>query len=349
MKQSQSKQLFENRKSLFNENQAAPFIIKRAKGPFLYDYDGNKYLDFHLNNGSLILGHAHPLLTKWIKNIVSKGYISNIPGNLDLRLSKLIHDSYPLMNGIYFFRSYNEVFHRILNEVIDNNNKILCIGSKYSPLKSESIDIFEHFEIEQIKSVLKADPAIKAICIESLSVDPFLTMPSAFFWADLMSILDEFKLELILDNEYSAFRIEESLPFEHKTPDYIILGSVIGGGFPLYGLLSKNKLAHHSDLYEPLNYIAGIETIKYLYREKPFETMQKMIHLLQSNIKNPEISIHSIASIFSINGIPEEAFTSYYQKGIYLRNSFKSGQFLSCSHTEKELLKLVKILNNKNI
>jgi hypothetical protein len=48
--------------------------MKRGKGPFLYDHDGNRYVDFSLDGGSLNLGHAHPRVTSVMKSWLSRGY-----------------------------------------------------------------------------------------------------------------------------------------------------------------------------------------------------------------------------------------------------------------------------------
>ncbi|MGL5722697.1 MAG: aminotransferase class III-fold pyridoxal phosphate-dependent enzyme [Brevinema sp.] len=50
-----------------------PFILKKAKGVYLYDTKANKYRDFSLQQGEVWLGHAHPSLTKYAKNALSSG------------------------------------------------------------------------------------------------------------------------------------------------------------------------------------------------------------------------------------------------------------------------------------
>jgi hypothetical protein len=49
-------------------------IVKRGKGPYLYDYDGNRYVDFSLDRGSLTLGHSHPGVTAVLKSWLGRGY-----------------------------------------------------------------------------------------------------------------------------------------------------------------------------------------------------------------------------------------------------------------------------------
>lgn len=81
-------------------------VIKRGKGPFLYDYDENRFVDYFLSAGSLLLGHAHPGITKTIKTWLSRGYAPGYQVASHEHLSKnlfniLIKDS---------LRSYEDCF-----------------------------------------------------------------------------------------------------------------------------------------------------------------------------------------------------------------------------------------------
>jgi hypothetical protein len=51
-----------------------PVIVKRGKGAYLYDYDGNRFVDFFMSAGSLLTGHAHPRITKVFKSWLGRGY-----------------------------------------------------------------------------------------------------------------------------------------------------------------------------------------------------------------------------------------------------------------------------------
>ena len=66
-------------------------VIKRGKGPYVYDYDGNKYVDFFLASGSLVLGHSHPHLTSVLKSWVSRGYGSGYLTASQELLARRVH------------------------------------------------------------------------------------------------------------------------------------------------------------------------------------------------------------------------------------------------------------------
>jgi glutamate-1-semialdehyde aminotransferase len=66
--------------------------IKRGKGPYLYDYDENRYVDFELSRGSLLFGHAPPLLCSMMKSWLSRGYAGGFPIGAENMLEERISD-----------------------------------------------------------------------------------------------------------------------------------------------------------------------------------------------------------------------------------------------------------------
>jgi hypothetical protein len=65
-------------------------LVRRVKGPFVYDYDGNRYVDFDLMNGSLLFGHAPPRITSTIKGWIGRGYAPGYESASHRMTSKLI-------------------------------------------------------------------------------------------------------------------------------------------------------------------------------------------------------------------------------------------------------------------
>ncbi len=57
-----------------------PLFISRAQGSHIWDYDGNEYADFHLGFGSLLVGHAHPVLVEALRDQLGKGSLYSLPG-----------------------------------------------------------------------------------------------------------------------------------------------------------------------------------------------------------------------------------------------------------------------------
>src|SRR5437763_13662615 len=65
--------------SSFQAVQPYPLFISHAQGSHIWDYDGNQYTDFHLGFGSLLVGHAHPVLVEALREQLGKGSLYSLP------------------------------------------------------------------------------------------------------------------------------------------------------------------------------------------------------------------------------------------------------------------------------
>src|ERR1700756_640091 len=74
----------------FRAVEGTPVFISRAKGAWIYDEDGNKYIDYVASWGPLILGHAHPGVVKAIKKAAEKGTTYGAPCEKEIELASLI-------------------------------------------------------------------------------------------------------------------------------------------------------------------------------------------------------------------------------------------------------------------
>ena len=85
-----------------------PFFAERGEGHYVYDVDGNRYLDFMLNATTLILGHAHPDITAAVREQAAKGVSFSVPTDSQAGLAKLICDRVPSIDQVRFTNSGTE-------------------------------------------------------------------------------------------------------------------------------------------------------------------------------------------------------------------------------------------------
>ncbi|MBI3008036.1 MAG: aminotransferase class III-fold pyridoxal phosphate-dependent enzyme, partial [Candidatus Omnitrophica bacterium] len=85
-----------------------PVFIKRGKGSHIYDVDGNRYIDYVLSWGPLILGHAHPAILKAINDASSLGTSFGAPTEGEVELAKMITGIYPSMEKVRLVNSGTE-------------------------------------------------------------------------------------------------------------------------------------------------------------------------------------------------------------------------------------------------
>ncbi len=73
----------------------SPLFIERGEGPYLVDVDGNRYVDYVLSWGPLILGHAHPRVVAALSEAAGSGTSFGAPSPLELELARLIREAMP--------------------------------------------------------------------------------------------------------------------------------------------------------------------------------------------------------------------------------------------------------------
>ena len=79
-----------------------PLFVERGEGAYLVDVDGNRYVDYVLSCGPLILGHAHPRVVDALEVEVLGGTSYGAPSPLDLELARLIRDAMPAIELVRF-------------------------------------------------------------------------------------------------------------------------------------------------------------------------------------------------------------------------------------------------------
>ena len=85
-----------------------PLFIARGEGPWLFDVDGNRYIDYVLSWGPLVLGHAHPRVVAAVAEAAARGTSFGAPSPLELELARLVRGLVPSVEMIRFVNSGTE-------------------------------------------------------------------------------------------------------------------------------------------------------------------------------------------------------------------------------------------------
>lgn len=87
-----------------------PIIMEKASGAYLYDVDGNEYIDYLLSYGALMLGHGHPAVKAAIQQQMEEHgtFLFGTPHQLELEMGKKMMELYPSMERIRYTNSGTE-------------------------------------------------------------------------------------------------------------------------------------------------------------------------------------------------------------------------------------------------
>ena len=241
-----------------------PLFIDKGEGCYIYDADGNKFIDFCCSWGPLILGHAHPAVVEKIYQTVRNGSSFGAPTRLENELAELILANNPFIEKLRFVSSGTEAVMSAIRLARGYTGKNLIIkfdgcyhghadamlvkaGSGLATFGiSSSSGVPESVAKDTIvlplndKSVV--EDAIKryksdlaAIIIEPVPANNGLLLQDKEYLQFLREITKQNKVLLIFDEVISGFRIgfTGAAGYYNIHPDILTYGKIIGGGMPV--------------------------------------------------------------------------------------------------------------------
>ncbi len=240
-----------------------PIFIDHGQGAYVYDVDGNKYIDLVQSYGPIILGHAHPKVLEAVTKALKKGFSFGASTEAEIELAELICDAFPGMDMVRLVNSGTEaVFSAIrLARAFTGKNKIIKFDGCYhghadsllvaagsgvatlslpgsSGVPEEAVKntlIATYNNLESVQQHIKNNTDIAAVIIEPIAGNMGVVLPQEDFLKELKALCLQNGILLIIDEVMTGFRstfggAQELLGVE---ADITCLGKVIGGGFPV--------------------------------------------------------------------------------------------------------------------
>jgi glutamate-1-semialdehyde 2,1-aminomutase len=253
-----------------------PLFIKKAKGAYLYDADGNEYIDYIASWGPMILGHAYEPVVKAIQEYAVYSTSYGAPTELEIDMAELIKSMVPNVDMIRMVSSGTEACMSAvrLARGYTGKNKIIkfegCYHGHADSFLVKAGSGVATFNIQTVPGVtagVSADTLnapyndldavkelvaqhkneIAAIIIEPVAGNMGCILPKAGFMEGLRSICDEENIVFIFDEVMTGFRLgaggaQEALAID---ADLVTYGKVIGAGMPVGAFGGKQKIMEH--------------------------------------------------------------------------------------------------------
>ncbi|MDC0117502.1 glutamate-1-semialdehyde 2,1-aminomutase [Flavobacteriaceae bacterium] len=251
----------------------SPIFASKALGAYVYDEDGNKYIDYISSWGPMILGHAHPKVIKAISKTAKNGTSFGMPTTLETDLAKLSLSMVPGMEKIRFVNSGTEAcmsairlargftnkekiikfsgcYHGHSDSfLIEAGSGVVTFGTPNSPgvTKGTAKDtlIAPYNNLNYVKELFqKNKDEVAAIIIEPVAGNMGCVIPQNGFIEGLRKLCDQNNCLLIFDEVMTGFRLAKGGAQEvlGVNADIVTYGKVIGGGLPVGAFSSRNEI-----------------------------------------------------------------------------------------------------------
>ncbi|WP_282031591.1 glutamate-1-semialdehyde 2,1-aminomutase [Winogradskyella eximia] len=253
-----------------------PIFAKSAKGAYVFDEDGNRFIDYINSWGPMLLGHAFPPVVDAVIEKAKQGTSFGMPTAIETEIAELAVSMVPNIDKIRFVNSGTEAcmsairlargftkrdkiikfagcYHGHSDSfLIAAGSGAITFGTPNSPGVTEGTAkdtlLARYNDIANVKELVDANKgAIAAIIIEPVAGNMGCIPPVDGFLESLRTICDANDILLIFDEVMTGFRLAKGGVQELKgvDADIVCFGKVVGGGLPVGAFAARNEIMNY--------------------------------------------------------------------------------------------------------
>lgn len=253
-----------------------PVFIEKAQGAYLYDADGNDYVDYINSWGPMILGHAHPEVTAAIIEQVEKGTSFGTPTELETEIAKLVLESVPGIDMVRFVNSGTEAcmsavrlargftkrdkiikfagcYHGHSDSfLIQAGSGAATFGEPNSPGVTQGTAkdtlLANYNDLDNVKTIFEQNQGeIAALILEPVAGNMGCIPPQEGFLEGLRELCTHHGALLIFDEVMTGFRLAMggAQQLFGIQADLVTFGKVVGGGLPVGAFAGRREIMEY--------------------------------------------------------------------------------------------------------
>ena len=242
----------------------APRFVDRADGCYIYDVEGNEYVDYIDSWGPMILGHNFPAVKESVLKACEKGLSFGCATAIEVEMAEFICDHIPHVDMVRMVNSGTEAVMSAVRVArgFTGKNKIIKFAGCYhghsdAMLVSAGSGVMTsgvpdsagvpkgctedtmtavYNDLDSVRALMEqADGQTAAVIVEAVGANMGVVPPKKGFLEGLRKLCDEYGALLIFDEVITGFRLAFGGAAEYfgVTPDLVTYGKIIGAGMPV--------------------------------------------------------------------------------------------------------------------
>ena len=354
----------------------SPSFIERGEGCYLYDVDGNKFIDFVCALGPITIGYNVEEINDAVKNQLEKGIAFSLQAEAEVELAEKIIEIIPCAEMVRFIKNGGDATTAAIRLARAYTNRDLVALSGYHGMHDWSIGstennkgipkeisnltkTFEYNDIESLEELFKVYPnEIAAVILEPIQANG----PKDDFLQKVKELTHENGAVLIFDEVVSGFRYALGGASEYYdiVPDMAAFGKGMGNGLPISAVAGKKEIMKQieegifvSTTFggEALSMAGSLAALKILEKPGVYEHIWKLGSILKEGLEDL-IKKYELEDVILVSGLPPHCGVEFEDVGsldyldinsIYSQAMIHNGIItvginnINLSHTENEI------------
>ena len=296
-----------------------PYFVSRAEGPYVWDSEGTRYIDYVMSYGPGIVGHSHPLIIDAIQQASGNGATYGAPTLAEITIAEQICNR---VKGVEMVRLVSSGTEATMTAIrlargVTGRDKIMKFSGHYhghadsllaaggSGVANQGISGSAGVPKSAVADTIVApwnelpelDESIAALILEPLPANMGIVPPSPNFLLELRKACDSKGVLLIFDEVITGFRLSKggASQWYGVQPDLWCFGKVIGGGLPMGAYAGSKEIMSNiaplGDVYQagtlsgnPIATAAGIAQLHILNNDAAYGALTESARKLSDGL-----------------------------------------------------------------
>jgi len=316
---------------------ATPLFFEKGQGAYVWDYDGNKYIDYLLGLMPIILGYCDPDVDEAIRNQVNNGIIFSMPSDLEIQLAEKLIELIPCAEMVRFGKNGSDAtsaairlaraytkrdriavcgYHGWHDWYIGTTPRSLGVPKSVQDLSSK----FIFNDLDSLESLLRSSPkGFAAVILEPTGAYE----PKNNFLEGVRNLCDKYGVVLVFDEIVTGFRVNMG-GAQRKygvIPDLSSFGKAMANGMPISAIVGKHEIMKlMNDIFfsgtfggETLSLAAAIATINKLESINAPEVFNRIGKTISNTVQNiiTDCELDEVISVTGANWWPRIAVKAH--------------------------------------